>query len=254
MSLGTWVFSAFGATVLVNLLREQRRSRQLRTARGAGTWAGIQRRVAGLRFGSAELPRLWQSEGAPTHVARRLAPALADAAGLPLALLMSTYGGVLLSCTANPLWSRSTWLAPLFGASALGTGASGIGLHLALQRSRQERSERALSNVASAAHLAEFVTIAGFLRERGRLARPITRGKYAPHFWAGVAGLVASEVLGRLPFSGRVARIAKVASAVASLGAGLALRWVLVHGGQSAARDPELAQQITGGSQAAAYR
>ena len=55
-----------------------------------------------------------------------------DVAGVPLALLLIGYTGVLLSCTANPLWSKNPWLGALFSASAISTGAAATSLGLDL--------------------------------------------------------------------------------------------------------------------------
>ena len=42
--------------------------------------------------------------------------AISDAAGVPLALLLAGYTGVLLSGTSTPIWSKNPWLGALFSA------------------------------------------------------------------------------------------------------------------------------------------
>jgi len=56
--------------------------------------------------------------------------------GLPFALLVTIYTGVLLSATTNPLWN-TPWLPPVFVASGLTTGAALLIFVLALLQIRR---------------------------------------------------------------------------------------------------------------------
>ena len=171
---------------------------------------------------------------------------LHDAAGVPFALLVASYTGVLLSCTANPLWCKNPWLAPLFTASAIATGADAISLALDCTGSDRDRrgpgddspSQRVLHQVNTLAHAVEGVTAAGFLRHAGEKAKPILRGKQSTHFALAVGGLAAAEVLKRLPVAPSMRKPVRMFAAAVGLAAGFSLRWAIVQGGREAATDP----------------
>jgi formate-dependent nitrite reductase membrane component NrfD len=164
-----------------------------------------------------------------------------DAAGVPFALLVAGYTGILLSCTSNPLWSRSKWLGPLFSASAISAGASAI--QLLLPGKGDSASHEVLEKVDTAAHVVEAVCMAGFIKERGEMAKPLTEGGQRKHVQAATAALVGSEVLKFLPLSGRLRRFAGKISAVLGLVSGVLLRWAMVYGGREAAKDAKLSRQ-----------
>jgi formate-dependent nitrite reductase membrane component NrfD len=181
--------------------------------------------------------------------------AVEDAAGIPLALMLMGYTGVLLSCTSNPLWCKNPWLGPLFSASAVSAGASAVSLALRLGGTPEGApSLRALDHVDSVSHAVETATAARFVACAGERAEPLTRGRRAPVFWGGGAMAVAAETLRFLPLRGRTGRWAKIAASVLSLGAGFCTRWSIVHAGRDAAEDPRLARAVTrrGGTAAAA--
>ena len=164
-----------------------------------------------------------------------------DAAGIPLALLMAGYTGVLLSATATPVWSKNPWLGPLFSASALHSGASAIGL--ALEASRNP-APSALSKAHSAGRVAEAMMLAGYVRTAGRFAEPMTRGKRAPLLWGGAvgAGLALPELIERLPARGKGGRWLRITASMLGLLGGLALRWAVVSAGRPSASDPGAAR------------
>jgi formate-dependent nitrite reductase membrane component NrfD len=168
---------------------------------------------------------------------------LQDAAGVPLALLLSAYTGVLLSCTSNPLWVRNPWLAPLFSAGAISTGASAVSLALDCTSSEVDTpSHRALAKVHTAAHVAEAATLAGYLKHAGAKAAPLTRGSMKRHLWFSVGALVAAEGLNWLPFRGATRRWARIVASLLGLASGFSLRWAMIYGGKEAATDPHTAR------------
>ena len=126
-----------------------------------------------------------------------------DGAGVPLALLLAGYTGVLLSTTATPIWARNPWIGPLFSASAFGTGAAAVGLALELTdpEEGEPSSRKPMRAITAAARVTEAACYAGFLRSAGELARPITQGEYAPLHLLGAVGaeLVVSTVLENIP-------------------------------------------------------
>ncbi len=172
---------------------------------------------------------------------------VADGVGVPLGLLLAGYTGVLLSTTANPLWSRNSWIGALFSASAVAAGSGAV--RLTLEALGQEgAATEALGKVESAAHAAEAVCHAGFLAQAGPLAKPLTQGDYKTRYWAGAvgAGIVLPEVLNRLPAPQPAKRWLSVAAGLVALAGGYALRSTFVAAGKPAADDPDLARLATG--------
>lgn len=223
MNLGTWTLTAYSGMVTAAVLREYLRDRRPHEP--------------------AELRRLTNGTLLAVH----------DAAGLPLALLVAGYTGVLLSCTANPLWCRNDWLGPLFSASALSTGAEAISLVLNARNRATEETQRALDHVDTAAHAAELVSLAGFMRQAGEKAAPLRRGSMKKHLWLSVGGILAAEAVKRVPVRPKLKPWRNVLSAGLGLAAGFSLRWAMVYGGHEAAEDPHLARLGTGsGGQALA--
>jgi formate-dependent nitrite reductase membrane component NrfD len=164
--------------------------------------------------------------------------AVTDAAGVPLALLLAGYTGVLLSATATPIWSKNPWLGPLFSASAISSGAGAVKLALELMGS--EQVGRPVDAVHTIAHVAEAVTLAGFLSAAGKLGKPLVEGAEAKYLWGGALAAVGSEVLAR--FSGRTSGIG---SSLLGLASGLALRWAFVQAGPPSANDPDAARRAS---------
>jgi formate-dependent nitrite reductase membrane component NrfD len=177
-----------------------------------------------------------------------------DAVGIPFSLLVAGYTGVLLSCTANPLWSKSKWLGPLFSASAVATGASATSLAMAFTNKGggSHQSHRALEKIDSAAHLTEAVCLAGFLKETGQRSATLTRGKMKKHFAVVIGGMILSELLKILPLPRPLKRIASAFACVAGLASGFSLRWAMIHGGHEAANDPRTARMAGNGERRAA--
>lgn len=212
-----------------------------------GTWT-----ILGFSgMSGAEALRQWmldrfprEQRGPVLRLINRFMETLHDAAGIPFAILVAGYTGVLLSCTANPLWSRNRWLGPLFSASAIATGAGATTLALSAtgRKGGSEASHRALETIDTAAHVAEAVCLHRFMKEAEPASKVLTRGPMKTYMAVAVGGLVASEVIKRLPLSGRPKRVARGMSAVVGLASGFCLRWAIVHGGHPAANNPRLAR------------
>lgn len=268
MNLGSWALSGYGAFVTLAALNEARKAkyglgpRTTRTTRrgggkenhgGNGEHGGgrkDERARAGravlrmLTPSHAEEPALLASEGLSTAIDAAL-----DGAGVPFALLLAGYTGVLLSTSATPLWARNSWLGALFSSSAVATGASAIRLALEATAPDVENSpdHKPLEQIETVARLAEAVTLAGYLSTAGTLAAPITTGKYAPHLrfaQASVAGgLVGSALMGAVPIgSPKTRRALRIAGAVAGVAGGFALRWAISQGGHISGKDPQAAR------------
>ncbi|MGE5608224.1 MAG: NrfD/PsrC family molybdoenzyme membrane anchor subunit [Bacillota bacterium] len=175
----------------------------------------------------------------------RILELLHDALGIPFALSVAGYTGVLLSCTSNPLWTKNQWLGPLFSASAIGTGAAAMTLALkATGKCNTERTRypAVLEHIDTAAHAVEAATLAGYFREAGEKAATLRRGRMKPHMALMAGALILGEVIKRLPLRGKARRVVGTASAVLSLASGFVLRWTMIHGGHEAANDPHTAR------------
>jgi formate-dependent nitrite reductase membrane component NrfD len=218
MNVGTWTLTAYSGPAMLNVVHQWARSRS---------------------------PR---ERSAIDQLLNPFVVAVSDAAGVPLSLMLIGYTGVLLSCTANPLWSKNPWLGPMFTSSAVSSGAAAIQLALHATGCDPDcPSIRALDHVDTAAHAAETLCMAGFVNHAGERAKPLMRGKRSQHFWLAGAAVAAAEVLKHLPLQNkRARRWAHIGSAALSLAAGFHARWALVHGGRQAARDPHLARIATG--------
>jgi formate-dependent nitrite reductase membrane component NrfD len=170
-----------------------------------------------------------------------------DIAGVPFSLIMASYTGVLLSCTANPLWCKNPWLGPLFSASAIGTGAAAVCLAMDLtsQNSEDSASHRVLQHVDTAAHCAELVCLGGFQHFAGEKGRPLREGKMRKYYAISVGGVLAAEVLKHLPVSDKYRKPLRVVASVLGLAAGFSLRWAMVFGGHRAAADAHLTRVVT---------
>lgn len=131
-----------------------------------------------------------------------------DITALPLVLMLGSYTGVLLSATSTPIWSRNKWLAPLFSASSMSTGAAAISLALDVAADEETASKAIVQKAETAARVAEAAALTGYVTSAGQLARPLTTGPGASQFWLGaVAGsLVLPELLQRLPAPGKIRR------------------------------------------------
>ncbi len=183
----------------------------------------------------------------PAKVIDETAGLVADGVGVPLGLLLAGYTGVLLSTTANPLWSRNSWVGALFSASAVAAGSGAIKLTLEALGQEGEATE-ALGKVETLAHAAEAVCHVGFLAQAGPLAKPLTAGECKTQYLLGAigAGVVLPEILSHLPVSKPAKRRLAIAAGLLSLAGGLALRLAFVAAGKPAGNDPDLARLATG--------
>lgn len=172
----------------------------------------------------------------------------ASAAGAVTALLggyLGSYTGVLLACTAVPLWARSRLLlGPIFVCTATATGAAATRLTLgAYGLPDQHPTNRALSALETAAIASELVLSSVNERGIGRASRALHRGKpgllYRAAQLAIIAGLASQAVAGRRRHRG----LQDLASA-AYLAGGLAFRFAWLEGGKASAHDHEAAAEM----------
>lgn len=219
MNLGTWMLTGFSGALV------------------AATGRELLRDVAG------------RSEDAPgsTGALAKLWINVPDLVGIPLAIVVAGYTGVLLSCTSNPLWCKNSWLGPLFSASSLSTGAEAISLVLDSTQSADEvdASQIILQRIDTAAHIAEAASMIGFQSTAVDQAASLKRGQIGNLHRFAIGALIASEVLKVLPVHDKLRKPVRMLAAVSGLAAGFALRWAMVYGGKQAADDPHTARLVS---------
>lgn len=167
-----------------------------------------------------------------------------DAAGLPLALFVASYTGVLLSCTSNPLWCKNPWLAPLFTSSALSTGAEAVSLAMDW-RDMDPNGQSVLRRLDTAAHAAELIAMRGFMEHAGEKTDPLRHGRARRYHHFGTGAIVAAEALKLVPLPQRLHKPRRIFSMALGLAGGLAMRWAMVFGGHEAAADPHLSRAVS---------
>ena len=176
------------------------------------------------------------------HIHNPTLLALHDLAGVPFAVMVAGYSGVLLSCTSNPVWCKNPWLGPLFSASSIATGAEAVSLTLDLAGTESPAASRALMKIDTLAHLAEAGASAGFSKAAGEKARPLHHGAMRRYQQISRSAIVFAEVLKLLPVRGKARKWVRMVSAALGLVGGFALRWTMVQAGHQAAADPDLAR------------
>jgi formate-dependent nitrite reductase membrane component NrfD len=172
------------------------------------------------------------------------------AAGIPFALAMLSYPGVLLSTTSTPVWARTRFLGALLASSSMATGAAALSLALALRgKGSSDRELEALERIESLARLFEGTALAAYLLTTKESAQPLVSGRYSKHLWLGAvgAGLVLPTVLGALyaPRRRQGKRRATILSSAMTLIGGLTLKWAIAHAGRASAEDSRAARDAT---------
>jgi formate-dependent nitrite reductase membrane component NrfD len=185
----------------------------------------------------------------PLKLIGKLAPSRSlDVIGIPLALTMMSYPGVLLSTTSTPLWAKSRLLGALFASTALSNGVAATRLALALSEGRESTALRRLGKIETAARTCEAAALAGYLATMGRAAKPLTSGRHGWRFWAGAigAGIIAPALIQAFKPKGRKPGLgATLLGSALTLAGGLALKWAVVHAGRDSAEDLRSAQEVT---------
>lgn len=183
-------------------------------------------------------------------------------AGVPLALIMLGYPGVLLSTTSTPVWSRTRFLGALFAASSLSNAAAALSLADSASDEKNSASANRLKKIENLFTAVESVALAAYIADSKSAAKPLTNGRYAKLFWLGAvgAGLIAPSVhrltvsempqsltktSGDLPKKVKKSRTGKIIRGTLSLAGGLALKWAVTHAGRASAEDPQAARDAT---------
>ena len=160
--------------------------------------------------------------------------------GLPVALLVTIYTGVLLSASPNPLWNNFA-LPVVFVASALVTGAALVICVLAVLRVLGFVTEESahipkLERLNGGVIVVQILAVAAFIF-LGLGSAPmlsVIGAGYGPLWWIGVVGLgLLLPLIVGLKGGLKRPQFSLVVSALVLLG-GLFLRYVVVMAGQGA--------------------
>lgn len=219
MNLGAWTLSAYSGTVAMAVLRE---------------WLLGDRNP--------------EERSLAEKVRDGVLLTVTDVAGIPLALLLAGYTGVLLSTNATPVWNQDRWIGAEFSSGAMASGAAATSLALEAFHSWKgtvtpEGPSESLEKISLITHLLEGATMAGLILSTGRLSKPLTAGPMSGWFWGAATSLLGSVVTGALAPSGPKGRWARAASAMLGLAGSFAVRWAVVHAGRHSADNPDAARE-----------
>jgi formate-dependent nitrite reductase membrane component NrfD len=162
------------------------------------------------------------------------------AGGLPTALALGGYTGVLLGTTSVPVWSTSPLLGGLFMASAVATGSAGTRLASLLSGGDPRQGGAALDRLTLVLGSTELAILGGYLATTGTAVSPLLRGREGALMLGAVGGTLAALALDAAAVRSREGnRILSVLAAFATLAAGACLRWSVVRAGHVSAADRE---------------
>ena len=159
--------------------------------------------------------------------------------GMPFALTMISYPGVLLETTANPVWAHTNFLGPLFASSSLGNGAAA--LTLLSYNSDDHALESAIARFENFSSAAEAASLALYIGSAGPATKPLLKGKQSKIFLFGAIGLglIAPAILRR----SRSKAVRHGVAPLLTLLGGAALKWSITNAGKESALDAELASK-----------
>jgi len=163
--------------------------------------------------------------------------------GIIVGIFLGSYTGILLAATSVPLWSRSKLLGAIFISSALSTSTALITLVLHIVRSPASVLHK-LDRLEWVAILVEITGLFAFLRNSGRVARPLVGtgpGEHGSAFWAFVfgSGLALPWLMKTWSIFGRKSRgglIAVLPSLLVLVG-GYFLRRTMIEAGHTSSQD-----------------
>ena len=172
------------------------------------------------------------------------------AAGLPFALTMISYPGVLLSTTSTPVWSRSRFLGALFACSSISNGAAATSFALSLQNGNHSVALERLAKIENTARICEGAALIAYLVTSKDAAKPLTKGRHSLLFWLGAigCGLLLPVVLAdnrKQHQNHRRSRGKSIVRSALSLAGGLALKWAITHAGRQSADDVQATRHAT---------
>jgi len=209
-----------------------------RSPMNVGTWAlmgyALFTTLRALHGLSHRLPRI----PVLSRVLDAIPERITSVAGLPSALTMLSYPGVLLESTSMPVWAHSPYIGPLLAASSVGSGAAA--LSLVAEYTHDALAVRQVERMENASVVAEGACLGAYLVTAKRAAKPLVSGGQSKLFWVGAValGMVAPLLLRR-----RESRMARIAGSLLTLAGSFALKWAITHAGPESALDRELANE-----------
>lgn len=202
-------------------------------AHGAGATITVLRMLAGEDTIMSRLPVI---TGALRHLPEELLTAL----GIPSALLLGGYTGVLLGVSSVPVWYSSPLLGGLFMSSAFGTSVAAVSLASNLTKQDTSHTGEKLATLGATAGVAEAALLAGYA---------VTSGEARKHLMSGLAGKLMAGAVGCLAVStaievvsavsGKHNKVTSGVASVAALAGGALLRWGVMKAGKASAADRE---------------
>jgi hypothetical protein len=187
--------------------------------------------IFGVCSGLSFLGSLWPEGRLECLFRRSILGRLLQIVGSLVGFFVASYTGTLLSATNQPLWSDTTWLAPLFLASAASTGAAATVLVARGTGVGSGDPEGRLERVDAQALILEMLVFVAFL---GSLGEGLVAVWATPH---GKLLVLATPILAMLVplglylvrhYAGGSARVSTVAAVLFTLGGGLLLRYALL--------------------------
>ena len=173
----------------------------------------------------------------------------AGAVGALLGTYLGSYTGVLLSCTAVPLWARSrVFLGPVFVATSAMTGAAATRLALRTRRGTCDTgTDRALQAIEHLSLVAHVALSTANRRQLGVTGQALDSGRHGlvsrsaeRALLAGVLAKIAVRAL-RRPAA---RELVDTSASATYLAAGLAVRMAWIEAGKASAKDDESAAAL----------
>ena len=175
-----------------------------------------------------------------TGLMRALPEHLLAGLGLPSALLLAGYSGVLLGTTSVPVWYSSPLLGGLFMSSAFGTGVAATSLASTLTGRDTEDESAELTALGAVAGVTEAALLMGYVATAGEGRAHLLRGLPGKLMAGAAACLVASTLIELASLATRKHdKRASALSSITTLMGGALLRWAVVKAGKASAADRE---------------
>jgi formate-dependent nitrite reductase membrane component NrfD len=163
---------------------------------------------------------------------------LAAIAGVPPALALGGYTGVLLGQTSTPAWSHSPVLGGLFGVSALSSGAAAVEFVEAMRSA--DSAPAGIRAVCAVLSGMELLGVVAYLGSSGQAARAFWRSKPGMLLACSTVSTLAGIGFDALGHRMSQPRAARALGGLATLTGGLLLRAAVVQAGKVSARDRDL--------------
>jgi len=174
-------------------------------------------------------------------------------AGLPVALFVAGYTGLLLAITNVPLWARNRLLmAPTFLTSAFSSSFAALSILLLISGptarvspapDRKRTAEDSLARGEMVSLAAELILLTAGIIRRGRLGKPLTTGRVGAIFWPVTyfGGIVIPLALHVVALVGKLelSRRWRLATALQVLAGAFTFRALMIFGGRESAKRPE---------------